>query len=137
VCDGSKPGKLLNNRQPSLVPKFLVALDQAPVTATPSVCFEDVEGDYAGAAIWFRMAASSRIPLHRIGLGLLCLDGRGLAQDYAEAHFWFDAVAVGTLTDSVRQYAVENREICSLSHATVLEHDLPLFVHRLTNKALA
>ena len=66
--------------------------------------------DDAEAVRWFQLAAEQGHAPEQYQLGLAYTTGRGVAQDYVQAHMWFNLVASRTRRNDLRDDSVENRD---------------------------
>ena len=69
-------------------------------------------GDYATALREFRPLAVQDHASAQFNLGLMYGEGRGVPQDYLQAHVWSN-LAASTLTSEVRDTAVNNRDFAA------------------------
>jgi TPR repeat protein len=78
-----------------------------------SVNSKNVPQDYAEAAKWFRKAADQGDPTAQYNLGTMYIEGKGVLQDYVQAHMWLN-LSVSRLPASekkIRDEAVHNRDL--------------------------
>ena len=93
-----------------LVPFLLIAV-RVMTPIPPQVNFEnglaaDKTKDYLEAEHWYREAAEQGYADAQNNLGIMYYEGRGVIQDYAQAHIWFNiASALGS------QNAKKNRRL--------------------------
>jgi TPR repeat protein len=69
-----------------------------------------VRRDYTQALIWLREAASQGGAVGQSFLGALYADGRGVPQDYVQAHMWFNLAASGASAGELHDGAVIARD---------------------------
>lgn len=70
---------------------------------------EGVASDHAAAVSWFRKAADQGHTLAQNHLGLMFENGWGVAQDYVQAHRWYNLAAAGATDDPFTNMARNNR----------------------------
>ena len=68
--------------------------------------------NYAEAVKWFRKAANQGLTAAQFSLGFLYEQGRGVPQNYAEAHMWYNLAASGAASDK-KKHALfaQNRDL--------------------------
>jgi len=69
-----------------------------------------VPQDYQEAFRWSRSAAVQGYASAQNNLGVMYRKGQGVAQDYIQAHLWYN-LAASELTDDDRERAVKNRDL--------------------------
>ncbi len=70
-----------------------------------------ISGDYAAAVKWFREAAEQGDADAQFNLGVNYYKGRGVPQDYVQAHMWYSLAASRLPPGKNRALAAENRDI--------------------------
>jgi hypothetical protein len=60
---------------------------------------------------WYRKAAEQGLAAAQYNLGLMYSYGKGVPQDYAETHMWFNLAASRIPPGEARDQAVKNRDI--------------------------
>jgi TPR repeat protein len=61
--------------------------------------------DYAEAARWYRKAADQGHAEAQFNLGVMYLDGQGVAQDYVQSHMWMNLAASSASGDDRKRFA--------------------------------
>ena len=67
--------------------------------------------DYSEAVRWTRKAANQGNALGQTNLGVMYGKGRGVPQDYVQAHIWFNLAASRFPPGTDRDKAVKNRDL--------------------------
>ncbi len=67
-------------------------------------------GDYATAVREWRPLAEQGVAKAQFNLGLMYYNGRGVPQDYAQAHMWYDLAASRLPPGEKRDEVVKNRD---------------------------
>ena len=67
--------------------------------------------EYAEARRWYRLSADQGWPDAYSSLGLMYHHGRGVVQDYVEAHMWFHLAATSPGFSRDRYYWAREREV--------------------------
>jgi hypothetical protein len=95
----TRPGALTRRGTGQLVSRGLADLERAePGSLSPKECFErgmrlHVEGKFAEATRWYRLAADQGHARAQCNLGIMYATGRGVPQDDAEAVRWYRLAA--------------------------------------------
>ena len=71
------------------------AAEQGHIEAQHILAVEYKDSNPAEAAKWYRKAAEQGRALAQYELGLMYYEGRGVLQDYVEAHMWLNLAASG------------------------------------------
>jgi hypothetical protein len=80
-----------------------------------------VTRDFAEAAEWYRRAAESGIPHARLSLGVAYALGRGVPQDFLQAHKWLNLAVAAYTADEDRSRAVRARDLVA---TRMTSHDI-------------
>ena len=70
----------------------------------------DTEQDYKAAVKWWRLAAEQGFAEALNNLGMMYGNGDGVAQDYVQAHKWFDLAASRHPPGRKRRNSVRDRD---------------------------
>ncbi len=60
---------------------------------------------------WYRKAAEQGNDSAQFNLGVMYTKGRGVPQDYVQAHMWYNLAAAGSPPGEDRDSAAKNRDI--------------------------
>jgi uncharacterized protein len=90
--------------------------------------FEDAataynRGDYATALQFFRSLADQGNAAAQFNLGFMYESGRGVLQDYVQAHKWYNLAAARMTVSEKRDRAVRNRDLLAskMTRAQIVE----------------
>lgn len=72
-----------------------------------------VTQSFKQAVLYYREAAEHGNAWAQNNLGLMYLNGRGVTQDYVEAHKWFNIAAAKSTDKELRDKAAKNRDIAA------------------------
>ena len=113
------PALLLAAPHTCLTPKELSAYrvaaehGNAAAQTTLGMCYHIGEGgvkcDYGLALAWYGRAAAQGHPVAQYGLGLMFMNGRGMAPDPVRAAFWFRKAAAQGLSLAQDELETMNR----------------------------
>ena len=81
--------------------------------------------DYAEALRWWRLAAEQGNAAAQYSLGAIYADGRGVPQDYVEAHMWFNLAGTHNYEDArtIRDRVAKEMTPADISKAQALARE--------------